>query len=117
MADRQSVISRIAEAWEASDLPQTQFAMLLREEADLYASAPEQAAHPDRPAIGDHDCADDIYANGVFDSGELSFDWGNKPLTASIPGHCGVCGRPLTLTLEVSGVHDAATNEVVWQEN
>lgn len=42
-SDRQDVLDAIRFAWETTDLPQTQFAALLRDEADLYETAPETA--------------------------------------------------------------------------
>jgi len=46
--DRATVIDLLGEAWDETDIPQTQFAELLRDEADLYEEAPEQARDPNR---------------------------------------------------------------------
>ncbi|MFB6187254.1 MAG: hypothetical protein ABEI86_10355 [Halobacteriaceae archaeon] len=52
MTDKATLITRLAEAWEQTDIPQTQFAMMLREEADLYDEAPELASDSNRPVNG-----------------------------------------------------------------
>lgn len=48
MSDRGAAIELIAIAWDETDMTQTEFAELLREEADLYEEAPEEARHPQR---------------------------------------------------------------------
>lgn len=48
MSDRAAARDLIGKAWDETNLPQTQFAALLRDEADLYETAPEQARDPNR---------------------------------------------------------------------
>lgn len=48
MHDETTIINHIAQAWDQTNLPQTQFAQLLRDEADLYANAPGEARSPRR---------------------------------------------------------------------
>jgi len=48
MSDGATAIDFIAAAWARTDLTQTAFAELLREEADLYEEAPELACDTQR---------------------------------------------------------------------
>ena len=45
---QETIIDGIGELWDRTDLSQSQFAELLRDEADLYEEAPEQARDPNR---------------------------------------------------------------------
>lgn len=48
MSDKGAIIEYVAEAWDRTDLSQSQFAALLRSEADTYENAPELASDPNR---------------------------------------------------------------------
>lgn len=50
MGDREAVIDLIGKAWDETDIPQTQFAELLRQEGNLYEESPEMARNPNRHA-------------------------------------------------------------------
>jgi hypothetical protein len=48
MSDRGAVIDSVGELWDNTDMSQSEFAELLRDEADLYEEAPEEARSPHR---------------------------------------------------------------------
>lgn len=48
MSDETVVTELIGKAWDETDLTQTHFAAILRNEADLYEEAPESASSPHR---------------------------------------------------------------------
>lgn len=48
MSDDAVVLDLIGKAWDETSLPPSQFADLLRGEADLYETQPEQARQPSR---------------------------------------------------------------------
>lgn len=43
------LIDLLGKAWDETNIPQSKFAELLRNEADLYENAPELASDPSRP--------------------------------------------------------------------